>query len=236
MLRCMESAYKTASESDGRTAYLSSSDLRRLGRVFEDLSRKELLANVQIDALSELLKYLDTSMGNFLDTDHLSLDGTVAQDEQAIREKASMSLDYIVQGLNHVKLSITLFNGNGLEQHLFPEELLVASLTVLKSQLEETFLAPALEANSGIKSSRMLSVIVSDEALKAKLLSLVRITGEICEKLCRSDRADLSDDAIVKLVYTALSLFFIDTSDMALGPTEAESLRRAGSSLLRMVC
>ncbi|KAF9984672.1 Sister chromatid cohesion protein 2 [Modicella reniformis] len=239
VVQYMERITNVAPGSGDHIIHLTSSELRQLGLIFESLSKKGILADVQVDTLSELLKYLDTSMSDFVRTGLLSSDDDeFTQDEQAMREKASLDLDYTVMALEHVRLSIIVFNGEDLQQHLFPEELLIASLTVFKSQLE-TFLAPALqfpEANSGLfMSSRIFKVVVADEPLKAKLLSLIRITGEICNKLSRSDRTDLSDSAIVKLVYTGLSLFFIDTSEMALGPTEAESLKRAGSSVLRMV-
>ncbi|KAK3829419.1 MAG: sister chromatid cohesion C-terminus-domain-containing protein [Benniella sp.] len=238
VLQYMENRTKNALELGGRMAYLSSAELKQIGHAFEDLSKKDLLAEVQVDTLSELLKYLDIAMSEFIEAETPLLDDSdTSQDDQTMREKASCCLDSVAQGLDHVGLSIMIFNGNGLLQYLFAEELLVTSLTVFKSHLE-TILAPAMQfpkANSGLKNSRMHSAIVSDERLKTKLLSLVRITGEICERLCRSDRADMSDGAIVKLAYTAFSLFFIDSSDMALGPTEAESLKRSGSSLLRMV-
>jgi hypothetical protein len=99
---------------------------------------------------------------------------------------------------------------------------------------------PALEVskedNSLSKALRIFKAIAQNAALRSRILSVVGSTCDISERLRRSGNTEVSDDIIVKLVYIGLALFFIDTSsELVVGPTEAESVKQSGSSLLRMV-
>ncbi|KAF9190052.1 Sister chromatid cohesion protein 2 [Haplosporangium sp. Z 767] len=236
----LERTESTNNDPNDDVRHLLVSELKHLGRVIEDLSKQELLPDVQIDTLSTLLRYLDTSMNRFDAMDVFAIAGdesaNVGQDQS---EEITRTLEQIILSLEHISLCLIILNGKGLQQHLFPEELLITALNVFKSHVEK-FLAPALEFskddNALSKGSTMFKAIAENSALKVRMLSIVSVTCEISEKLRRSGKNELSDDIIVKLVYIALSLFFIDTSsELVIGLTEAESLKQAGSCLMRMI-
>ncbi|KAF9964489.1 Sister chromatid cohesion protein 2, partial [Mortierella alpina] len=226
--------------SNGDVPLLSPAELKQLTRTVEDLSRHGLLADVQIDSISSLLRYLDSAMSHFDAADIFAMESaSSASTDQDRTDSAAQILNQASLSLEHISLSLVILNGKGLQQHIFPEELLFMSLNVFKSHLE-SLLAPALEFskddNGLSKGSAVFKTITQDPSLKARMLSLISATGEISEKLRRSGDAELSENIIVKLVYIGLALFFIDTSsELMVGLTEAESLKQSGSSLLQMI-
>jgi hypothetical protein len=231
---------ETADENNGFRKHLSGSQLKYVGRAVQDLSKQGLLVEVQIDTLSTLLKYLESAMTEFDTIDVISLfseEFTTAGDDWY--NVIDRFFDKITLILEHVVLSLAILNTRGLQQHMFPEELLVASLSVFKTHAEK-FLVPALEFSkddSGLsKGSGIFRAISGNNALRSRVLSVVGTTCDISERLRKSVNTEVSDDIIVKLVYIGLALFFIDTSsELMVGQTEAESVKQAGSSLLRMV-
>ncbi|KAF9983459.1 Sister chromatid cohesion protein 2, partial [Mortierella antarctica] len=226
--------------SNGDILHLSQSELKHLTRTVQDLSRQKLLANVQIDSISSLLRYLDSAMSHFDTADGFAMESAgPANTDQDRTDRVAQILNQAALSLEHISLSLVILNGKGLQQHVFPEELLFMSLNVFKSHLE-TLLAPALEFskddNGLSKGSAIFKTIAQDPSLKTRMLALISATGEISEKLRRSGDSELSENIIVKLVYIGLALFFIDTSsELMVGLTEAESLKQSGSSLLRMI-
>ncbi|KAG0370608.1 Sister chromatid cohesion protein 2 [Mortierella sp. AD032] len=231
---------ETAEETVDNRKLLSGSQVKHLGRSVQDLSTQGLLVEVQIDTLSTLLKYLESAMNEFDTTDAVSLFseefGSAEENQFNVLDRL---FDRIALSLEHVVLSLSILNARGLQQHLFPEELLVASLSVFKTHTEK-FLVPALEFskddNGLSKGSGIFKAISRNAALRSRILSVVGSTCDISEKLRRSGNTEVSDDIIVKLVYIGLALFFIDTSSgLMVGLTEAESVKQAGSSLLRMI-
>ncbi|GJJ70407.1 cohesin loading factor subunit SCC2 [Entomortierella parvispora] len=236
----LERPQEGESNEDGTRRSLTLVELRHLERSVSDLSGRGLIAEVQIDTMATLLRYLDRSMSHFDSLEILENDGSgTAENTMDSGKNLSGMLDGIVLSLQHASLSLVILNAKGLAQHLFPEELLLTSLSVFKTRLEK-FLAPALEfskEDNGLsKGSAVFKGISENDSLKRQMLSLVRITCDIAEKLRVTGDADLSDDIVVKFVYIALSLFFIDTSsEMIVGLTEAESLKQAGSSLMRLL-
>ncbi|KAF9119017.1 Sister chromatid cohesion protein 2, partial [Mortierella sp. 14UC] len=219
---------------------LSLSQLKHLGRSIQDLSRQGLLIDVQIDTMSTLLKYLESAMNEFDSTDVVSLFsdefGSSGEEHCSVLDRL---FDRIALSQEHVVLSLSILNARGLQQHLFPEELLVASLSVFRAHAEK-FLVPALEfskEDNGLsKGSGIFKAIAGNAALRSRILSVVGSTCDISERLRRSGNTEVSDDIIVKLVYIGLALFFIDTSsELVVGLTEAESVKQSGSSLLRMI-
>ncbi|KAG0367745.1 Sister chromatid cohesion protein 2 [Gamsiella multidivaricata] len=217
-----------------------SSELKQLGRAVEELAKYGRAQDVQVDIMSALLKHLDTSLRSFDTVDVLSACGLgLTATEQDGGEQINKIIDHIMHRLNYVKVALVMMSTESIQRHLFPEELLITSLNVIKSQLE-TFLAPALEFSRDDSRPTgcfaLFTAIAADASLKVRMLSLVSSTCEISEWLRRSCCMEVSDGVLVKLVYTALSLFFIDTSsDLVLGSAETEPLRQAGSSLLQMV-
>ncbi|KAG0278785.1 Sister chromatid cohesion protein 2 [Linnemannia exigua] len=231
---------ETTQETVETRKLLSGSQLKHLVRSVQDLSLQGLLVEVQIDTLSTLLKYLESAMNEFDTTDVVSLFseefGSAEENQFNVLDRL---FDRIALSLEHVVLSLSILNARGLQQHLFPEELLVASLSVFKTHTEK-FLVPALEFskddNGLSKGSGIFKAISGNAALRSRILSVVGSTCDISEKLRRSGNKEVSDDIIVKLVYIGLALFFIDTSsELMMGLTEAESVKQAGSSLLRMI-
>ncbi|KAF9292602.1 Sister chromatid cohesion protein 2 [Mortierella alpina] len=226
--------------SSDNILHLSQSELKQLSRAVEDLSRQELLANVQIDSISSLLRYLDSAMSHFDAADIFATgSASTANTDQDRADSVAQILNQASLSLEHISLSLVILNGKGLQQHVFPEELLFVSLNVFKSHLE-TLLAPALEFskddNGLSQESAIFKTIAQVSSLKIKMLSLISATGEISEKLRRSGDSELTESIIVKLVYIGLALFFIDTSsELMVGLSEAESLKQSGSSLLRMI-
>ncbi|KAG0201126.1 Sister chromatid cohesion protein 2 [Mortierella sp. GBA30] len=225
---------------NGNVLYLSPSELKYLAKVVEDLSKQGLLVDIQHDSISLLLRYLDSSMNQFdaVDVFSLEAEGSASTDQDRM-DTVIQVLNRVTLSLEHISLSLIILNGKGLQQHLFPEELLLTSLNVFKSHIER-FLAPALEFSKddgGIsQGSVVFKTISQDASLKTRMLTLVSTTCEISEKLRRLGNSELSDNIIVKLVYIGLALFFIDTSsELIVGLTEAESLKQAGSRLLRMI-
>ncbi|KAF8939051.1 Sister chromatid cohesion protein 2 [Dissophora ornata] len=215
-------------------------ELRYLGRILEELSRRGRWDEVQVDTIAALLTYLETSL-NRLDVAEVV---TQSRNEAGLtdgkyKDGVGQVLDQVMLSLEHVALSLTVFSGDSPPHHLLPEELLIISLDMFKSTLEN-FLVPALEFStddSGLSiSTALFRTIATDESLRNRMLPLVTVTCDISEKLCKAVSAEFSDSVVVKLVYTALSLFFIDTSsETMLGHTEAESLKLAGSGLLRIL-
>ncbi|OAQ23723.1 hypothetical protein K457DRAFT_142489 [Linnemannia elongata AG-77] len=231
---------ESADENNDTRKHLSGSQLKHLDRSVQDLSKQGLLIEVQIDTLSTLLKYLESAMNEFEAIDVISLFSkefaTAGEDCINVIDRL---FDRITLSLEHVVLSLSILNARGLQQHLFPEELLVASLSVFKTHVEK-FLVPALEFskddNGLSKGSGIFKVISGNTALRSRVLAIVGTTCDISERLRRSGNTEVSDDIIVKLVYIGLALFFIDTSsELIVGLTEAESVKQSGSSLLRMV-
>ncbi|KAI8605883.1 sister chromatid cohesion C-terminus-domain-containing protein [Dissophora ornata] len=227
-------------ESDEGPAPFSMTELRYLGRILEELSRRGRWDEVQVDTIAALLTYLETSL-NRLDVAEVV---TQSRNEAGLtdgkyKDGVGQVLDQVMLSLEHVALSLTVFSGDSPPHHLLPEELLIISLDMFKSTLEN-FLVPALEFStddSGLSiSTALFRTIATDESLRNRMLPLVTVTCDISEKLCKAVSAEFSDSVVVKLVYTALSLFFIDTSsETMLGHTEAESLKLAGSGLLRIL-
>ncbi|KAF9950107.1 Sister chromatid cohesion protein 2 [Mortierella alpina] len=228
------------SNANGDALYLSQTELKHLTRAVEVLSRQKLLADVQIDSISSLLRYLDSVMSHFDATDVLATgSGSLTGTDQERADIVTQILNQASLSLEHISLSLVILNGKGLQQHVFPEELLFMSLNVFKSHLE-TLLAPALEFSkddNGLSNgSAIFKTISQNSSLRTMMLSLISATGEISEKLRRTGDSELSENIIVKLVYIGLALFFIDTSsELMVGLTEAESLKQSGSSLLRMI-
>ncbi|KAF9156205.1 Sister chromatid cohesion protein 2 [Linnemannia schmuckeri] len=231
---------ESADENNDIRKHLSGSQLKHLDRSVQDLSKQGQLIEVQIDTLSTLLKYLESSMNEFDTIDVISLFSeefaTVGVDCYSVIDRL---FDRITLSLEHVVLSLSILNARGLQQHLFPEELLVASLSVFKTHVEK-FLVPALEFskddNGLSKGSGIFKAISGNTSLRSRVLSVVGTTCDISERLRRSGNTEVSDDIIVKLVYIGLALFFIDTSsELMVGLTEAESVKQSGSSLLRMI-
>ncbi|KAF9925061.1 Sister chromatid cohesion protein 2 [Linnemannia zychae] len=227
-------------EDNTTRTLLSGYQAKRLGRLVQDLSIQGLLIEVQIDTISTLLKYLESAMNEFDTTDIISM---FSEEYEATEEDQFSVLDRlfdrITLTLEHVALSITLLNARGLQQHLFPEELLVGLLCVFKIHVEK-FIVPALEFSkddSGLsKGSGIFKGISEKAALKSRLLAIIGSTCDISDRLRKSGNKEVTDDIVVKLVYIGLGLFFIDTSsDLLVGPTEAESVKQSGSNLLRMV-
>lgn len=231
---------ESADENNDTRKHLSGSQLKHLDRSVQDLSKQGLLIEVQIDTLSTLLKYLESAMNEFEAIDVISLfSKEFAAAGQDCINVIDRLFDRITLSLEHVVLSLSILNARGLQQHLFPEELLVASLSVFKTHVEK-FLVPALEFskddNGLSKGSGIFKVISGNTALRSRVLAIVGTTCDISERLRRSGNTEVSDDIIVKLVYIGLALFFIDTSsELIVGLTEAESVKQSGSSLLRMV-
>ncbi|KAF9541997.1 Sister chromatid cohesion protein 2 [Mortierella hygrophila] len=231
---------ESADENNDTRKHLSGSQLKRLDRSVQDLSKQGLLIDVQIDTLSTLLKYLESAMNEFDAIDVISLFSeefaTAGEDCFNVVDRL---FDRITLSLDHVVLSLSILNARGLQQHLFPEELLVASLSVFKTHVEK-FLVPALEFskddNGLSKGFGILKAISGNTALRSRVLSIVGTTCDISERLRRSGSTEVSDDIIVKWVYIGLALFFIDTSsELMVGLTESESVKQSGSSLLCMV-
>ncbi|KAG0048551.1 Sister chromatid cohesion protein 2 [Gryganskiella cystojenkinii] len=230
------------SSQEETQGFLSVAELKHLERSVDNLSVRGLIAEVQVDTKATLLRYLDRSMNHFESLEYFPQEGQEGTDNNssvAASTDPSVMLEQILLSLQHASLSFVILNAKGLEQHLFPEELLLTSLSVFKARLEK-FLAPALESSkesSGLDPrTAVFKTIAATGSLKAQMLSMVRITCDIAERLRVSGNAELSDSIIVKFVYIALSLFFIDTSsEMIVGLTEAESLKQAGSSLMRML-
>ncbi|KAF9100563.1 Sister chromatid cohesion protein 2 [Mortierella sp. GBA35] len=231
---------ESADEINDAKSHLSGSQLKHLVRSVQDLSRQGLLIDVQIDTLSTLLKYLESSMNEFDAIDAITLYseafGAAGEDRFSVLDRL---FDRITLSLEHVVLSLSILNARGLQQHLFPEELLVASLSVFKTHVEK-FLVPALEFskddNGLSKGSGIFKAISGNAALRSRILSVVSSTCDISERLRISGNTEVSDDIVVKLVYIGLALFFIDTSsELMVGLTEAESVKQSGSSLLRMI-
>ncbi|KAF9586445.1 hypothetical protein BGW38_004872 [Lunasporangiospora selenospora] len=255
---------------------LSPLEAKHLGRTISDLSRQGLLGDVQIDTLTVLLKYLDSYMSHHSAQDILSQvqNAFMPSDEERVENSAHGSnqaedregvalrlLGSICTSLEHISLSLIILNGQGIQQQqLYPEDLLINSLSVFKAHVED-FLTPALEfskddgrddeastainkdspnnSDSAFKKTTKLKslfhAITGRADLKARVLSLVAITCDISERLRLSRSTELSDSVVVKLVYIALSLFFIDTSSEAIvRGSDAESLKIAGTNLLRM--
>ncbi|KAG0013085.1 Sister chromatid cohesion protein 2, partial [Podila clonocystis] len=218
--------------------FLSPFDIKQVAQSINDFSTKDLLKDIQIDTMASLLKYLDTATSHF---DSVFTFPPEDQEEEGTEDDQMQSLhrgfDKTILSLDHVSLSLAILSGQGLLQHLFPEELLINSLSVLKSFVEK-FMAPALEYAkedpSQVKGPLSFKIISTNPALRQRMVVLVSSTCEISEKLRKSCSTELSDGIIVKLVYIALSLFFIDSSsEMMVGLTEGESLKQAGSGLLR---
>ncbi|KAF9901320.1 Sister chromatid cohesion protein 2 [Linnemannia zychae] len=229
-----------AEEAVDTRKLLSGSQLKHLDRSIQDLSRQGLLIEVQIDTMSSLLKYLESAINEFDAIDVISLFsdefGLAGEDQFNVLDRL---FDRIALSQEHVMLSLSILNARGLQQHLFPEELLVASLSVFKTHAEK-FLVPALEFskddNGLSKGSGIFKAIAGNAVLRSRILSVVGSTCDITERLCKSGNTEVSDDIIVKLVYIGLALFFIDTSsELMVGLTEAESVKQSGSSLLRMI-
>ncbi|KAF9111311.1 Sister chromatid cohesion protein 2 [Mortierella sp. AM989] len=220
--------------------HISSHDLKQIGRTIDYLSKQGLLEELRIDSISSILKYLETSMSHFASVDPAFLnDYELSEEDQCNRDRVARILDQISLSLEHVTLSLLLFDKKGLQQHLFPEELLIDTLSVFKLYLDK-FLVPLLELSKDSvgtpKDPWVFKAVMKDEFSKSRMLSLVGTTCEISERLRSACCLELSDQIIVKLVYTALTLFFIDTSsELMLGHTEAESMRQTGSSLLRKI-
>lgn len=219
---------------------LSPFDIKQLAQSINDFSRKDLLKDIQIDTMASLLKYLDTATSHFdaVFTFPLEDQGAEGTEDDQI-PSLHRGFDKTILSLDHVSLSLTILSGQGLLQHLFPEELLINSLNVLKSFVEK-FMAPALEYSkedpSQVKERSSFKIISTNQALRQRMVALVSSTCEISEKLRKSCSTELSDGILVKLVYIALSLFFIDSSsEMMVGHTEGESLKQSGSGLLRTV-
>lgn len=231
---------ESANENNEARKHLSGSQLKQLGRTVQDLSKQGLLVEVQIDTLSMLLKHLESAMNEFVTTDIISMfsEEFITAGDGWFNVIGRL-FDKITSTLEHVVLSLAILNARGLQQHLFPEELLVASLSVFKTHAEK-FLVPALEFseddNGLSKGSGIFKAISGNPALRSRVLSVVGTTCDISERLRRSGNTEVSDDIIVKLVYIGLALFFIDTSSESMvGLTEAESVKQSGSNLLRMV-
>lgn len=219
---------------------LSPFDIRQVAQSINDFSKKDLLKDIQIDTMASLLKYLDTATSHFdavftFPLEDRGADGT----EDGHILILHRGFDKTILSLDHINLSLEILSSQGLLQHLFPEELLINSLNVLKSFVEK-FMAPSLEYSkedtNQAKGRQSFKIISTDPTLRQRMVALVSSTCEISEKLRKSCSTELSDGIIVKLVYIALSLFFIDSSsEMMVGLTEAESLKQAGSVLLRTV-
>ncbi|KAF9312157.1 Sister chromatid cohesion protein 2 [Podila horticola] len=217
---------------------LSPFDIRQVAQSINDFSKKDLLKDIQIDTMASLLKYLDTATSHFdavftFPLEDRGADGT----EDGHILILHRGFDKTILSLDHINLSLEILSSQGLLQHLFPEELLINSLNVLKSFVEK-FMAPSLEYSkedtNQAKGRQSFKIISTDPTLRQRMVALVSSTCEISEKLRKSCSTELSDGIIVKLVYIALSLFFIDSSsEMMVGLTEAESLKQAGSVLLR---
>ncbi|KAF9384973.1 Sister chromatid cohesion protein 2 [Mortierella sp. AD011] len=217
--------------------HLSVSELKRLGRSIEDISKQGILEELPVDAVSSLLKYMESSIRQFTSIDPVNLnDGERLEDE---RERVKRVLAQVSLLLEHVALSLIIFECNRLQQQFFPEELLIDTLNVFKFYLDK-FLSPSLEFSKDAidtpNNSELFRVMVQDDYIKSKILALVGTTCDISENLRSVCRLELSDQIIVKLVYIALSLFFIDaSSEIMLGQTESESMRQSGSNLLRKI-
>lgn len=221
-------------ETEASSRLLSPFDIKQVAHSIKDLSKKDLLKDVQIDTMASLLKYLDTATNHFDSAFTFPLEDQGTEEDDQVLHRG---FDKTILSLDHVSLSLAILSSQGL-QHLFPEELLINSLNVFKSFVEK-FMAPALEYSKDdpkLTKGYTFKSISSNPALRQRMVALVSSTCEISGKLRKSCSAELSDGIIVKLVYIALSLFFIDTSsEMMVGLTEAESLKQAGSGLLRTV-
>ncbi|KAG0012711.1 Sister chromatid cohesion protein 2 [Entomortierella chlamydospora] len=216
---------------------LSVSELKRLGRSIEDISKQGILEELPVDAVSSLQKYMESSMSQFTSIDPVNLnDGEQFEDES---ERVKRVLAQVSLHLEHVALSLIIFECSRLQQQFFPEELLIDTLIVFKSYLDK-FLSPSLEFSKDAidppNNSELFRAMVQDDYIKSKILALVGTTCDISENLRSVCRLELSDQIVVKLVYIALSLFFIDaSSEIMLGQTESESMRQSGSNLLRKI-
>ncbi|KAF9204444.1 Sister chromatid cohesion protein 2 [Haplosporangium sp. Z 27] len=221
------------------TIHLSTSELKQLTRRIEVILKRGLSDELRADTMASLLKYLEISISYFASIDPASIDNDPSSEgEHDDIGRVSRSLSRISLSLEHVMLSLIIFDVNHL-QHLFPEELLIDALSVFKSYLDK-FLTPALEFSKDFTGlpmySQLFSTIAKDDSVKKRMLTVVGTTCEISEKLRGTCRLELSDQIVVKLVYISLSLFFIDTSsELILGFTESESIRQAGSNLLQMI-
>ncbi|KAF9347557.1 Sister chromatid cohesion protein 2 [Mortierella sp. AD094] len=217
--------------------HLSVSELKLLGRSIEDISKQGILEELPIDTISSLLKYLESSMCQFTLVDPVTLnDGEKFEGD---RDGVKSVLDQVSLLLEHIALSLVIFEGSRLPLQLFPEELLIDALIVFKSYLDK-FLLPSLELSKDTAGPpnglELFRAMAQDDYIKSRILALVGTTCEISENLRSACRLELSDQIIVKLVYIALSLFFIDgSSEIMLGQTESESMRQTGSNLLRKI-
>ncbi|KAG0348789.1 Sister chromatid cohesion protein 2 [Podila humilis] len=217
------------------------SDVKRTAQSVTDLAKKELMNSVQVDTMALLLKHLDKATNHFDSALTFPLDGLDASvaSEQEKLDTLHRLFDMTGLSLSYVSLNLVILGSQGLQQHLFLEELVLNTLNVVKSFVEK-FLAPALEHSKDDSSTVMghstFKLISCTPALKQRVVSLVGSTCEISALLRKSCLNELSEGIVVKLVYIALSLFFIDSSsEMIVGQTEAESLKQAGSSLLRLL-
>ncbi|KAG0295975.1 Sister chromatid cohesion protein 2 [Dissophora globulifera] len=217
-------------EADGSVLWLSTAEVKDIEHAIEELSKQGLLPNVSIDIVSALLRYLNSSLGQFdLDIFKFMESEGKSSDDPVPSNRVSRMLDRIVLSLDHVALSLTIFIGKGLLKHLYPEDLLMNALDTFKSYVE-MFLLQAIE------SSQLFGLDRVEGPQKHRVMSLIISTCEVAEKLRQAGDSDLPDGVVVKLVYIALSLFFIDSpSETMLSLTELESLKQSGSGLLRMI-
>ncbi|KAF9428184.1 Sister chromatid cohesion protein 2 [Podila epigama] len=203
------------------------------------LSKENLLKDVSLDTMASLLKYLDSAIGHFVTVFPMPMADSELE-SKSLQEQESFihaGFDKTLLSLDHATLGLAILSSQGLQQHMFPEELLINIMSLIKSIIE-LFISPALEfskeSGSATKGQTIFKILATTRTLRNRMLTLVGATCEVTESLRNSCSNELSDEIIVKLAYLGLSLFFIDTSSEAMiGLSEAESLRQAGSSLLR---
>ncbi|KAF9917724.1 Sister chromatid cohesion protein 2 [Lobosporangium transversale] len=203
----------------------------------EEFLKQGLLESLPADILCRLLKHMDTRLNGFASEGILSKGNDDLIDDNP--SGAHVLLDRITLYLDYVVLSFTLFAKLGLHQQFFPEELLMSSLLVFKLSLDR-FLKPVLEFSKETcptsEELLMAEMLSENDTIKPRVISLVSKVSRASNALLSTCRQELSDDFVLKVIYAAISLFFIDpSSERALSGTETESLKQAGSSLLRTI-
>ncbi|KAG0270356.1 Sister chromatid cohesion protein 2 [Actinomortierella ambigua] len=224
---------------------LSVVDLRNISRLINQLNSKSLVGEVQMDDFSRLLKYLESFVSDPessrcfpLDNDG---DGNDMQDASGdeLDSRIATAFDNTMLVIEHLALAVLILNNQDIPQHIYPEELLINSLDVFKS-IADKMLVPALEFSKDVaahaRGFRVFTTMVGSQAHRQRMLSFVSTACHLSHNLAQLSETDIADSVVVKLVYLALALFFIDTTaNMMVGPVETESLKLSGTNLLRQL-
>ncbi|KAF9974717.1 Sister chromatid cohesion protein 2 [Actinomortierella ambigua] len=228
-----------------QTIRLSIVDLKNFTRLINQLISKGLVGEVQMDDFGRLLKYLETFVSDPessqcfpLDNDGDGNDMQNASGDE-LDSRISTAFDNTILVIEHVALAVLILNSQDIPQHIYPEELLINSLDVFKGIVDKV-LVPALEfskdVNAQARGFKVFTTIVGNQAHRQRMLSFVSTACHLSHNLARLSETEIADSVVVKLVYLALALFFIDTTgNMMVGPVETESLKLSGTNLLRQI-